>query len=1286
MMGLVFIDPLKFSAGCSGNRGGMGRHASVERAMVMFFRQLVRFLTECTIHVGCDPQRVEAPALIFFPYRPATLCCGLAGILTLRRKIRPAAADGDLTVLFSRAVEKNLRDFLRGTIPSTAYLGGISAQQAMERELFRMKGEEVFGKIFYDDGEVRRLTLLSDKMKVFLMDEEMLLEEQAGRLSTADLEVVNRGLVLLRDLVWGLERDILDNIGRICRLAGVERSVGVAPEALPKYRKMNFLLNSLDRLEVRGRDSAGIQISFVAAEAGAFGEFMTCLRKDGLGEELDRRMAPGDLADGSITGPRVTARGIDGAGEQAVSFTYKTAEIIGELGRNVRELRRQISGDRLFHAFARLPVAFETAFTHTRWASVGSITEENCHPIGNFSLSPGDFPAGLREKDYPAYGIGPWTIHVALNGDIDNYPVLREAREAQGVAIAPELTTDTKIIPLQVESYLLAGHDLTEAFRRAVGDFEGSHAIAMTSNLEPGKIFLALKGSGQAIYIGITPDRYLFSSELYGLVEETPFFIKMDGERPACSEMKAATGQIAILDQDASGGAAGIRGFFYDGTPLPFGEDAVRRAEITTRDIDRGDYPHYFLKEITESALSVRKTLRGKYRIEKDGGTERAVFNLGPDIVPETIRESLRNRKIRRIAVIGHGTAAVAGSAVADVMGCCLKGSGILVEARIASELSGFCLENDLHDTLVIPVTQSGTTTDTNRAVAMAAERGAKVIAIVNRRQSDITAKADGVFYTSDGRDIEMAVASTKAFYSQIVAGHILALDLAGLLSTLSAERIAEELRRLEQVPEMMGKVLARKEEIRGAVERLAKGKRYWAVVGSGPNKAAADEIRIKLSELCYQTISSDVVENKKHIDLSAEPLILVCAAGSPETVLGDIVKDVAIFKAHKSVVIVFADEGEDRFDAVADAVIRIPRAPLPLPVILNTVAGHLFGYYAACSIDADALFLRAFKSHLNLIMVEQAKKNLSVPECIADGRLRRLVNDFIYQFQKRRNQGNFTEAGVRTISDLVILLKYAAGKLPLDDLRHDFPGEAVPISPIDLLDITLGHAVDELSRPIDAIRHQAKTVTVGTSRKETPPGGVLFDLVMELSFTAKSLLSTNVFALRSIQKAVNAVKGYTLYAVNHMDAEGKPGDDATIEIRKRGGISLGMHSRVEKSGLLMGTKKGIVASGKIYVGQGKLDGAAVVILPLLGEEERVRHLLLIHVTFNEALSVRERKELLGGRANDIRDLIQEYNLAWDDRCLGEIPLGVLLGEPVEVVAGQIRRNIDRSVHANIDS
>ncbi len=1236
--------------------------------VIGFCRKIVSSLRRWKIAVGRDPLKIAAPALVLFPLLPATLCCGLAGILVLRRKGLPARQGADLPDLFGRASGCDLAALLNGAVDAAGYLGGESSLAAMESELQRLKGEDAFREIFFDERAARRLKDLSARMSAFLSAEETLLDKKAGCFSTADLEAVNRGLVLIRDLHWGLDHDILDNVQKIIDLAGAGGVADVAPAALPKYRKLNTLLNCLDRLEVRGRDSAGIEMTFVPADPGAADELLGDLRGRGLDEELRRRMKAGDLVDGSITC----------SGEAALTFTYKTAAIIGELGRNVRELRAHIARDRLFQAFARLPVAFETSFAHTRWASVGSITEENCHPLSNFTRPTAAPSAVLREKCLSACGTGPWSIRVALNGDIDNYQTLREEIDAEGELIAPEVTTDTKIIPLRIEQYLRAGHDLTESFRRAVGDFEGSHAIAMVSDAEPGKIFLALRGSGQSIYVGITPEKYLFSSELYGLVEETPSFVKMDGERPAHSDRPEATGQIFVLDQDAPGGIAGITALYYDGTPLPLGEKDVRKAEITTRDIDRGDYPHFFLKEITEAVHSVRKTLRGKYRIERDREGETVVFNLGEDIIPGKIREGLTGGTIRRIVVIGHGTAAVAGSVVADAIESRLKGSGIRVEATVASELSGFWLEKDLHDTLIIPITQSGTTTDTNRAVAMAAERGAQVIAIVNRRQSDITTKADGVFYTSDGRDIEMAVASTKAFYSQIVAGRILALYLALTLKTLSGERIAMELHRLEQTPALMQRVLARREEIRFAAEKLAKSKRYWAVVGSGPNKAAADEIRIKLSELCYKTISSDIIENKKHIDLSAEPLIIVCASGNPEAVTGDVVKDAAIFKAHKSCVIVFADEGERRFDPIADAVIPIPKAPTPLPVILNTVAGHLFGYYAACSIDEEALFLREFKVRLNLVMVEQARMNMNLYESIADSRLHRLVADFADRFHQRRNQGAFTLTGTRTISDLILLLKYTAGKLPLDDFRRDFPAVEGAVSPIDLLDVTLGHAVDELSRPIDAIRHQAKTVTVGTSRKETPLKGVVFDLLVDLDFSAESLLSRNILEISRIQRAVAGVKGYTLYAINHLDGEGKPGEEATIAIAGRGGISLGMRSRAETSGRLMGTKKGIVASGRIYVGRGKSDGAPLMIIPLFEGGDLVRHLLLIHLSFKETLSVGDRKEILGERVNGIRDLIQEYNLTWDERELGKVPMAILLGEPVEVIAGQIRENLTR--------
>ncbi len=1237
------------------------------------------FSRSTRIGIGCSPERVSGPALIFFPFDPAVLCCGLAGILMIKGASEPSETVETALRHIEEGIpflkQKNIVGILSGATPVDSYLSGVSLLEGLSNSLQELKREAAVEHLFFSRQKAAGLHEQVSSLRNFLSAEERQLEHSAGSFRTHDLEIINGRLGVLKDFIWILEKDILGNLGRIAALSGD----GVSREAFHKYRKLNGLLNCLDRLEVRGRDSAGIQISFTLGDEEAFDRAMTDLRENSLYNDFLRRSQPGDLLNGSIGISLEQEK--SGRKKATVAFTYKTSSIIGELGRNVRELREAIAGDPLFAVFARLPAGFETAFAHTRWASVGSITDDNCHPVNNYTLTTNKTRGGtewpIQEKTYPSYGTGNWFISVVLNGDIDNYAALRAALEAGREVIPREVTTDTKIIPLQIEKHLLEGHDLQEAFRRAVCDFEGSHAIAMVSNLAPEKVFLALKGSGQTIYVGLAPDSYIFASELYGIVEGASRFVKMDGERTSGNSGGQGSGQIFVLDQRGQGALSGISAFFYDGTPFPLTDQNVQTAEITTRDIDRGIYPHYFLKEITESALSVKKTLRGRYRISGGkNGDKQVVFNLGPDVLPARLKEALRNGTIRRILVIGHGTAAVAGSAVADAMQRYLQGAPLTVEARIASELSGFCLQDDLNDTLVIPITQSGTTTDTNRAVAMAAERGATVLAIVNRRQSDITSKCHGVFYTSDGRDIEMSVASTKAFYSQIVAGHLLALCFAQLLLSRRDSFIADELAVLEQAPELMGQVLLQKEKIRQAAEQFAKRKPYWAVVGSGPNKAAADEIRIKLSELCYKTISTDVVENKKHIDLSAEPLIVVCAAGNPEAVMGDIAKDVAIFKAHKAAVVVFADSGEGRFDGLADAVIPIPWARLPLPVILNTVAGHLLGYYAALSIDEDAQFLKEYRSRLNRIMVEQDKRGASVYDRIADREFRRLIRDFSAQFHQRRNSGDFSFTSVKTVSDIALLLKYVVGKLPLEDYWNDFKNGGDLLSPIDLLDISLGKAIDELSRPIDAIRHQAKTVTVGTSRKEEPLSGILFNLLKDLGFSTKALVGKTIMDLNRVQAAIADIRGYTLYGINSLDADGNPGDEATIAILKRGGISQGMTSRTESSNRLMGTKKIIARTRRLYIGQGKLDGMAILILPVLGEENAVRNLLLVHVAFNEALPLKKTIDILDVKYNDIRNLINEYNLPWEDSYLERIPLEILLGEPAETIVETIRKNL----------
>jgi len=116
------------------------------------------------------------------------------------------------------------------------------------------------------------------------------------------------------------------------------------------------------------------------------------------------------------------------------------------------------------------------------------------------------------------------------------------------------------------------------------------------------------------------------------------------------------------------------------------------------------------------------------------------------------------------------------------------------------------------------------------------------------------------------------------------------------------------------------------------------------------------------------------------------------------------------------------------------------------------------------------------------------------------------------------------------------------------------------------------------------------------------------------------------------------------------------------------------MTSRTETSKLLMGTKRTIVSAGHVYIGKGKADGASIVVLPLRGKNDFVANLLLLHVDYNELLPVAGKKEVLGYRYNDIRNLVNEYNINWDDAYLEKFPIADLFSEPVETLAWRIKQ------------
>jgi glucosamine--fructose-6-phosphate aminotransferase (isomerizing) len=1233
--------------------------------MAGLIRTMLKSLGSLRLYAGRDPRRLDGPCIVFFPVQDDVLHCGLAGFVTIKGFM--TSGDNGIPERFSEyfsAISSNdLKSLLVGNISLQGYLN-LPALKSFEKELYCLKQDTLLQHALACRDGISRLKELSDKMTSFIEGEDRLMEKKALDFPSGDLEAITSRLITLKDISWGLREDFLRNQDKIMGLAGDIGSCD-APYYC-RYQKINSCLNALDRLEVRGRDSAGLQVAIQAKSGHMLSSLMDALRKKGFHEEFVKRSRPGDLLNGSIH-----------ISDDIILFTYKTALVTGELGENTRKLRHSIGTDDILKAALALDAESEMYLAHTRWASVGAINEINCHPVNSHTLNaPTNDVHGIPVpvKTYPFYGKGAWTINAVLNGDIDNYPLLRDSFETAAKVIDTNVTTDTKVIPLQIEHYLYEGHDLKEAFRKAVGDFEGSHAIAMESNLEPGKIFLALKGSGQTVYVGLLKNGYVFASEIYGLVEETPNFIKMDGESCRIAGNSHTQGQIFILRNDKGPGLAGIEALSYDGYPLELTDGNITQAQITTRDIDRGEHPHFLLKEILDAPGSIRKTLRGKYRIEKN---KDVIFNLDEGVVAKRTRDALSKGRIRNIYVIGQGTAAVAASAVAEAVSVYLKAAPVSVYAKKASDLSGFFLDDDMSDTLVIAITQSGTTTDTNRAVTMARQRGAHLIAIVNRRQSDITSKVDGVFYTSDGRDIEMSVASTKAFYSQIVAGYVLALFMAQLLKTLPSERIARDLVSLEEAPLLMRQVIEKREVMRKSAWDVVRKKQYWAVVGSGINKVASDEIRIKLSELCYKTISSDVIEDKKHIDLSSEPLILVCAAGIPEIVLEDIVKDVAIFKAHAATVAVIADEGENRFDAISDSVMHVPRARFPLSVIFNTLAGHIWGYYAACSLDALSREFKSFRTNLAEVARDHEKNELTIYECIEDKELHRVVDEFSARFNSWRCCGELATLSVEVASDIALLLKYAKGKMPVDDFWVEFDGKRTSSSPIDMLDHTLRKAIDELSRPVDAIRHQAKTVTVGTSRKAETMRGPIFDVFEDLGFTLENIRAKDGINLKRLQSGLSRVNGYTLYEVNGLDENGKPTENSTLAIVTRHGVATKMGSRFDKPAPLMGTKNTIVRTGKVYAGTGKSDDASIIIVPVLGAHRIISHLLLFHVEFDERMNAVRKKEVMGVKINDLTNLINEYNIPWKDEYIEALPIKYLLGEDVEVIADKIKRSLE---------
>jgi len=1142
----------------------------------------------------------------------------MCGIIAVVRRPSSQAPPGARGILAKMEEARALAAQVTGDWAATALaLDHLAARINGVQQLLR--GTPGLRSLLDDPGRRQSLDRLATELDGWVERLEARVDAQAATLPADALEPVNAALVGVKDALWTLRRDRLAAAAAVDALAGPDPS----DAAVAAFASIEATLAALDRIEVRGRDSAGVHVLVTGHGLN--------LNDPEIAAQLAARADP-LFTSGAIRTPR-----------GHLAFVYKAASEVGELGDNGRRLRAAIAADELLHRAVTATQAQALVLTHTRWASVGLINEANAHPVNS------------EERD--SGGTLPYAV-AALNGDVDNYTDLIGRHQLR---IPAEITTDAKVIPIllgrRMESKEVA---VDEAFRRTVAEFEGSTAVAASTAAAPGKLLLALRGSGQGLFVGLADDLFMVASEPYGLVAECDRYLRLDGETPAVSGDLATRGQIVVLDRAEAGTLAGVRRVDYQGNELPVSEAELRRSEITTRDIDRGAFPHYLLKEISEAPGSFRKTLRGRIR-DLDGQLS---VDLGPETLPEELHRRLDSGLLCRVVVIGQGTAAVAGQAVATLFGDVLHDLGWKISAPLATELSGFGLEPDMRDTLVVAISQSGTTTDTNRTVDLLRARGALVVAVVNRRASDLTHKADGVLYTSDGRDVEMSVASTKAFYAQVAAGALLACALAEAAGIGDFGERHQLLEGLRALPAAMSVVLRERERIRELAQRHAPQRRHWAVVGNGRNRVAAEEVRIKLSELCYKSIACDATEDKKHIDLSSEPLTLVCAAGLTGSAADDVAKEVAIFRAHAGVPIVLATEGETRFDLAA-GVIPVPEVHPSLAFVLSTVAGHLFGYEAALAIDAQALPLRQSRAALERAVTEAGPGNAAT----ALDRLGPALAPAAAQFRERLRAGFYDGTlNASTASALATLLQYAEGRAPLDAWQGGVDAIASPGALLDQLSVALTSAIDELTRPVDAIKHQAKTVTVGISRSDETL--VTVPLVRQLlaAGAARDRLAYGTLrTVAALDPAVARVTGFTRYHVE-LDTAGTGG---TIAIADRGGVSSEIPSRTERDQRLRGTKQLVAAQRQVLAARGRGDGRTFVLVPE-AKDGHATGLVLLHVEFHQHLPAERMGRVLDGyrgRLTALRSAVTETEPAFDESLLGELPVERLLTEPVEVLA-----------------
>lgn len=502
-------------------------------------------------------------------------------------------------------------------------------------------------------------------------------------------------------------------------------------------------------------------------------------------------------------------------------------------------------------------------------------------------------------------------ITVVHNGIIENYLELREWLKGEGYKFFSE--TDTEVIPNLIDYYYEG--DLYKAVVKATKKLEGSYALGVVCGSEPDKLVAVRKDS--PLIVGVGEGEYFIASDIPAVINKTRnIYLLEDKEFVVITKSG-----VEIFDDKNNK----INKEIYKVT---WNQDAA----------EKGGFDSFMLKEIHEQPKAIKETMLS--RISMDHGITFDDFKL--------TKEELE--AIDRIYIVACGTAYHAG-----LMGKVVieKHAKIPVEVDIASE---FRYRDPLitDKSLIISVSQSGETADTLAVLRAAKKVGARTLAVTNVVGSTISREADNVIYTMAGPEI--AVASTKAYTTQVVIMYALGLYFGELRGTL--DKNIEDLIKegLLQTPDKVQELLENKEEFEN-VAKLLKDEKDVFFLGRGIDYALALEGSLKLKEVSYIHSEAYAGGELKHGTIALiEPGTKVIALLTQEKLREKMVSNVVEVKARGAYVIGLAYEGDKLDSSVFDKVITIPRVSNRVATIPAAVALQLLAYYTAkekgCDID----------------------------------------------------------------------------------------------------------------------------------------------------------------------------------------------------------------------------------------------------------------------------------------------------------------------------------------------